>query len=230
MAFPPIFTDSWDITTPPDTQQANLLGQDLRNLKLDVMQRLSLLSGTTANMPTPETVNATWGGAGFGLIFFATDTGIMWQWNGAAWVNITANFFVPPAQTPQIVASINLLAQQGNIGGTTLYTPTANGFYRFTPSVVVTQAATTSGSPALPGLSWIDADTSVNLSGFFLTTPPGPTNTVGDVCVLGGSPLPPLALYAKAGQPIQYFAGGYLSSGATPLQYSFRARLEFLGT
>ncbi len=57
---------------------------------------MSLLSGTTANMPTPEIVNATWGGAGFGLIFFATDTGIMWQWNGAAWVNVTSSFFVPP--------------------------------------------------------------------------------------------------------------------------------------
>jgi hypothetical protein len=93
MAFPPVFTDVWDITQPPDTQAANLLGQDLRNLKLDIMQRMSLMSGTTANMPTPETVNATWGGSGFGLLFFATDTGIIWQWNGAAWVNITT-FFV----------------------------------------------------------------------------------------------------------------------------------------
>jgi hypothetical protein len=88
MPFPPTFTNVWDITTPPDTQQANLLGQDLRNLKNDVMQRMSLLSGTTANMPTPETVNATWGGAGFGLVFFATDTKLVWQWSGAAWVQI----------------------------------------------------------------------------------------------------------------------------------------------
>jgi hypothetical protein len=95
MPFPPAFTDAWDITQPPDTQQANLLGQDLRNLKLDIMQRMSLLSGTTANMPTPETVNATWGGAGYGLIFLATDTGIIWQWNGALWVNISSSFSSP---------------------------------------------------------------------------------------------------------------------------------------
>ena len=67
MPFPPTPTNVWDITTPPDTQVANLLGQDLRNLKNDIMQRMSLLSGLTASMPTPETVNAAWGGAGFGL-------------------------------------------------------------------------------------------------------------------------------------------------------------------
>lgn len=92
MAFPPVFTDTWDITQPPDTQLANLLGQDIRNLKLDIMQRLSLLSGTFANQPTPETVNATWGGTGFGLLYFSTDTHQIFQWNGAAWVDISSSF------------------------------------------------------------------------------------------------------------------------------------------
>lgn len=85
MPFPPTFTDVWDITQPPDTQFANLLGADLRNLKLDIMQRLSLLSGTLANRPTPETVNATWGGSGFGLLYFATDVQLIYQWTGGGW-------------------------------------------------------------------------------------------------------------------------------------------------
>jgi hypothetical protein len=92
MAFPPVFDNTWDITQPPDTQLANLLGQDLRNLKDDVMQRLSLLSGTFANRPTPETVNATWGGAGFGILYFSTDTSQIFQWNGASWVDVTSSF------------------------------------------------------------------------------------------------------------------------------------------
>jgi len=92
MAFPPVFTDVWDITQPPDTQLANLLGQDDRNIKLDVMQRLSLLSGLFANRPTPETVNATWGGAGFGILYFSTDTKQIFQWNGGAWVDISSSF------------------------------------------------------------------------------------------------------------------------------------------
>src|SRR5271156_3253975 len=92
MEFPPVFTNVWDTTFPPDTQLANLLGQDLRNFRTDVMQRMSLLSGTLANIPTPEIVNASWGGVGYGLLFFATDTGQIFQWSGAAWGDITSSF------------------------------------------------------------------------------------------------------------------------------------------
>lgn len=92
MPFPPTFTNVWDTTFPPDTQLANLLGLDLRNFRVDVMQRMSLLSGVIANRPTPETVNATWGGAGYGLLYFSTDTSQVFQWNGAAWVDISNVF------------------------------------------------------------------------------------------------------------------------------------------
>jgi hypothetical protein len=93
MPFPPTFDHVWDITQPPDTQLANLLGQDIRNLKDDVMQRFSLISGVIANRPTPETVNATWGGSGYGLLYFSTDTGQIFQWNGSAWVDVSSSFF-----------------------------------------------------------------------------------------------------------------------------------------
>jgi hypothetical protein len=89
MPFPPVFTNVWDTTFPPDTQLANLLGQDLRQVRTDVMQRLSLLSGTFANRPAPEILNATWGGVGFGLLYFATDTSQIFQWNGAAWIDVS---------------------------------------------------------------------------------------------------------------------------------------------
>jgi hypothetical protein len=108
MPFPPTFTDVWDITQPPDTQLANLLGQDIRNLKLDVMQRMSLLSGTFANRPTPEVVNATWGGAGYGLLYFSTDTGKIYQWNGAAWTDVTSNFI--PAGVNNVLNTQQILA------------------------------------------------------------------------------------------------------------------------
>lgn len=89
MPFPPTFTDTWDHTTPPDTQLANLLGQDIRNLKLDIEQRMSLQAGLLSNRPTPETVNATWGGTGFGVIYIATDTNQTFQWNGSSWIDIS---------------------------------------------------------------------------------------------------------------------------------------------
>jgi hypothetical protein len=104
MPFPPNFDHAWDLTQPPDTQLANLLGQDIRNLKDDVMQRMSLLSGTLANRPAPETVNATWGGVGYGLLYFATDTGQIFQWNGGGWVDVTSSF-----------AKSTLLNAQGNL-------------------------------------------------------------------------------------------------------------------
>jgi hypothetical protein len=92
MPFPPTFDEAWDITQPPDTQPANQLGLDIRNLKNDIMQRMSLLSGILANRPTPETVNATWGGSGFGIIYIATDTSQVFQWNGTSWTDITSSF------------------------------------------------------------------------------------------------------------------------------------------
>jgi len=89
MPFPPSFTNLWDTTFPLDTELANVIGANLRQLRVDVMQRLSLLSRTLVNRPTPEIANATWGGAGFGLIFIATDTNQIFQWNGTAWVQIS---------------------------------------------------------------------------------------------------------------------------------------------
>src|SRR5665213_2818677 len=92
MSFPPVFSNVWDITQPPDTENANLLGQNLRTLRNDVMQRMSLLSGVIGNIPAPETVNAVWGGSGFGLMYFSTDTGQFLQWNGTVWVDVTQSF------------------------------------------------------------------------------------------------------------------------------------------
>jgi hypothetical protein len=89
MAYPPTFDHPWDITAPADTQLANLLGQDIRNLKDDVMQRFTSLAGTIANRPAPETVNATWGGSGYGLLYFSTDENKVYQWNGAAWIDVS---------------------------------------------------------------------------------------------------------------------------------------------
>src|SRR5437868_5156625 len=120
MAFPPNFTNVWDSTFPPDTQLANLLGQDIRNLKTDIMQRMSLLSGTFANRPTPEIVNAVWGGAGFGLLYFSTDTAQIFQWNGAAWVDITSTLL--GAKVSVLFKDNAAHINTGNIAENTIYT------------------------------------------------------------------------------------------------------------
>lgn len=100
MPFPPTPTNLWDTTQPPDTQLASMGAADFRNLKTDIMQRLSLLSGTFANRPTPEIANAVWGGAGYGLLYFAIDTGQVFQWSGAAWVDVSSS--IGPTRLPTV--------------------------------------------------------------------------------------------------------------------------------
>jgi hypothetical protein len=119
MPFPPNFDRTWDISAPVDTSAANLLGQVIRNLKDDIMQRMSLLSGKLTNRPTPETVNAVWGGAGFGLIYFSTDTAQLFQWNGVAWVEITSVIATPHFALKNVVP-----VTSDTIGGGVLQTVT----------------------------------------------------------------------------------------------------------
>lgn len=233
MPFPPAFTDTWDITSPPDTQLLNQGALDFRNLKLDVMQRFSLLSGIFANRPTPETVNATWGGVGFGLLYFSTDTSQIFQWSGAgpAWVDISASFFVAPSKIPQIVASpAALLAQQANVGSTLLYAVPASGAGRYRPnaSIVVTQQATTSCTVPILTIDFTDLDTSLPISDNFLVN--HSINIVGTYSPLYtgftvGFPI----MNVKASTNINFRTTGYVSSGVTPMQYSLRVTLEYLG-
>lgn len=82
------FTNIYDVTFPPDTQLANLLGQDLRNLALNVQQRMAAISGLAANLPAigsdAQPLNWT------GLLYFTTDTSQVFQWSGTAWVDVTS--------------------------------------------------------------------------------------------------------------------------------------------
>jgi hypothetical protein len=84
------FTRPWDDTQPPDTQLANLLGQDIRFLKQDIMQRMGGFgAGLLVDRPTPETTS---GSVDFtGVMYWSTDTKQTFRWSGTAWVDITQN-------------------------------------------------------------------------------------------------------------------------------------------
>lgn len=85
------YTRAWDETQPPDTQLANLLGQDIRQLEQNLSERISSFgAGLLASRPTPE---AVWGNANFGVMYFATDTSQVFRWTGAAWSDITGFLF-----------------------------------------------------------------------------------------------------------------------------------------
>lgn len=90
MPFPPSFDNVWSEAFPPDTQAANLLGQDIRSMKTDVRERMALLSGTFANRPS--NMDTVFGGPNYGTIYFSTDTNQFFQWNGSTWLDISKIF------------------------------------------------------------------------------------------------------------------------------------------
>lgn len=95
------FTNLWDQTFPADTQLANLLGADCRQLRVDTQQRMAAISGLDAVKPNfaADAQPASWNG----ILFFATDTGQIYQFNNPAWTNVTADFF---SSTPTSVRNL----------------------------------------------------------------------------------------------------------------------------
>lgn len=53
------YTNVWGSSTPPDSQQANQLGLDIRNFKLDVVQRINTVLGTGASWDAVDPIIAT---------------------------------------------------------------------------------------------------------------------------------------------------------------------------
>lgn len=95
------FTRPWDDTFPPDTQQANLLGQDIRRDKEDTAERIRAFgAGKIANRETPET---DFGNANIGALFFAEDEGKLYRWNGTAWLLVSINRQFADSSTITIV-------------------------------------------------------------------------------------------------------------------------------
>lgn len=173
LPFPPNFTNAWDNTQPPDTQLANQLGQDLRALRTDTQQRLSLLSGTLANQPA--NMDAIFGGAGFGMMYFATDTNQVFQWTGVAWVDITSMFSVLSGGLGQsrVVATSNQLglSAPSTPGAVTIYAvpATGAGLYRLKLYAVAT-AIGAPGGILTAQLGWTD-DQGAHTNNFTMGNP-----------------------------------------------------------
>lgn len=216
MPFPPSFTNNWDQTFPLDTELANLIGANLRQLRVDVMQRMSLLSGTLANRPTPEIVNATWGGAGFGLIYFATDTQQIFQWNGAVWNQIFT--------IVNTIASLNFVAQNAAIPGTTLYNiPVGGGgLYRLSFNLVLTTNGT--GGNISGTVTYTNENGVQGVGGVPLPTT-GPKSYVD---MIGTIPNCGSFVFSAVASTAILISTTFTGVTGAPV-YNARARLEFLG-
>src|SRR5271157_1418527 len=84
------FTNVYDVTFPPNTQQASLGAADMQQIQLAVQQRMAAISGLDAAKPNfaGDTQPANWNG----ILFFATDTGFIYQFNNPSWTNVTSSF------------------------------------------------------------------------------------------------------------------------------------------
>jgi len=76
------FTNTWDNSQPPDSQAANQLGLDLRTFRVDAQERTAYVSGLDANKP------ANWEAGFAGVLYHASDTGIIYQWSGVGWTQV----------------------------------------------------------------------------------------------------------------------------------------------
>lgn len=210
-------TNVYDVTQPPDTQQANLLGLDLRNFRLDVQQRMAFQSDVTANMwnPGSDAQPTNW----TGLLFFATDTGHIWRWSGTAWVDVTSSF-IPTTGPPIVVATVELFSQNAAIGYTTFYTTPSSGVYRMSAIVLPIAGGTSPGN-----VGAINAFQGHNngISGV-----QGQVVSVNSVSFVNSDAGGTAEFFSGSGQAIQYavsMTGGY-SINPT---YDLFVKLEFLG-
>ena len=123
-----------------------------------------------------------------------------------------------------VVKVLGLVTQAANVASQTLYAVPAgqDGTYRVSLYAEVTQAATTSSTLPNVGLGWTsrDANTAVALP---TATPTNSANALG---ALGNTTQ---NISCKAGTNITIQTSGYVSSGATPMQYAVRAVVEYLG-
>jgi len=98
------FVRPWDDTFPPDTQLANLLGQDIREFKEDVAERITQFStGLLADRPTPE---AVFGIANVGVQYFAHDVGVLYKWDGLSWIAVKYNGTFSEPTVATVVAPV----------------------------------------------------------------------------------------------------------------------------
>ena len=136
---------TFDVTYPPDTQAANLLGADIRGLTLATQQRMAAISGSLVSRwnpgSDPQPTNWT------GLLFFATDTNQIFQWNGGAWVDITSSLRAYP-----YVVGYKSGSGSANTGNITVVTIPASGMYRINGHLQITQSG--SGGTIQMNTNW----------------------------------------------------------------------------
>lgn len=147
-------------------------------------------------------------------------TGITSTSGSGAWAH-TGGFTVNGNSFAPIVAADGKVAQAADVNVPALYPVPTSGLYRVSAYVVQSQAATTSSTLPSCRVQYTEATTGVAVGDAITAT--GNLNQVGQH--VGGS----VVIAAQQGSDIGYITTGYVSSGATPMQYAVHLKIEFLG-
>lgn len=197
------FTNLYDVTFPPDTQLANLLGSDARASALNVQQRMAAISGLDASKPAfgSDSQPANWNG----ILFFATDTGQVYQFNNPVWTNVTASI----AQ-----ARSYLWAYAGGIGfavgpGLSLFWNPSGGTNGASENANQVPAGSAINVQSF-AVSTIAAQPSTG--SFFIVLRKNSVNTAIS-CTLAASA--PLGVYQSTGGPVSFAATDLISIAVT---------------
>lgn len=139
---------------------------------------------------------------------------VAWQTDGSG--NVSA--YLPGGGIP--TTPVDLTAQAADIVATTLYAvPTGfQGMYRVMAWIIVTQAATVSST--LPSVQIVFHDEDNNISQTLTLTP---TNTGNAQTTFQSGES---VIFVKDGANIQYQTSGYVTSGATPMNFALHLRIE----
>lgn len=120
------------------------------------------------------------------------------------------------AGSVSVVGSINSQSNAANISAATLFTPTSSGLYAVQIAINTTRTATTSSTRPKVTIAYTDADnsqaTSINALG------PDSHNSYQYPDYVT------VFIRALTGVAVTYATSGYLSSGATSMQYSVYLR------
>lgn len=136
----------------------------------------------------------------------------------------------------QVVAKIDLAAQNNNIGATLLYAVPASGagFYHVTCYLVVTTAAGVSSTLPNCNIAYTDNDTNVAVAATPITgnsagNTIGSTNSVTAAAALVLLGLDSTTINVKASTNINFTTTNYASNAANAMQYAVHLKAVYLG-
>jgi len=185
------FTNVYDDTFPADTELANLIGANLRQIRLDVQQRMAVISGLDAAKPNfaGDTQPGNWNG----ILFFATDSGKIYQFNNPTWTDVTTSFIASNLVgiNPQAASYQPVLSDSGklilmSVAGANTFTVPTNATVAFAIGTVLSVSQTGAGQTTIVAAGGVTINTPSSLTTRAQYSTVVMIQTAANVWIIGG--------------------------------------------